>query len=319
MNQENQQNQCSRRVQETRLLTALVTPMLADGSIDFDTLALLAKRQEQAGNGITLLGSTGEGLALTFQEQLAVVKCVSELSLTVPIMVAVGGYNLETQVAWVKECNQYSISAYLLASPIYAKPGVVGLTQWFTSLLDSAVYPCMIYNVPSRSGVNLPVAAMQNIQSHRNCWAMKEASGDLATFLSYCQHCPTLDIYSGEDAMMPYLSGAGVKGLVSVAANIWPEATHQYVDMALAGQHQSLFPVWQNAVDALFQVASPIATKVLLAEKGLLKSATLRAPLIEQELPANHQLLETDNLIKRWLSDSQQIEILENNQIIGVK
>ncbi len=316
MNQENlvvKNNSADRpTVKDIQLWTALVTPLLPNGDIDFLSLTKVAQQQADAGNGITLLGSTGEGLSLTPDEQLSVVECITKLSLDVPIMVAVGGYNLSAQLAWLEQCNNLAVSAYLLASPIYAKPGVVGLTQWFNALLEQAQYPCMIYNVPSRSGVNIPVAAMQNIQHHKNCWAIKEASGCLNTFLAFAQHCSMLEVFSGEDAMMPYLAGAGVKGLVSVAANVWPEATHRYVDLALQGEHQSLFPVWKNAVEALFQVASPISTKVLMHQKNILNYPTLRAPLTEHELSANNNLVDIDQQINQWLEENKSLSDKKN-------
>lgn len=295
-------------VEETFLWTALVTPMLPNGDIDFVTLEKLAIEQAGAGNGITLLGSTGEGLALTPAEQLSLVKSVCDLSLNVPIMVSIGGYNLTAQLAWMSQCNELAISAYLLTCPIYTKPGVEGLTQWFNSLLDQAKYPCMIYNVPARSAINIPVNVMQNIQSHKKCWAIKEASGDINIFTSYAQHCPELAMFSGEDAMVPHLVEAGVKGLVSVAANVWPKATHRYVELALAGQIQSLFPVWNNAVNALFQVASPIPVKVLMHLINSLNYPTLRAPLTELEITENplalKSLMAADVEINQWLKQS---------------
>lgn len=315
MNKTNQaiqsQSKNSQVVDATRLWTALVTPMLPNGDIDFVNLEKLAKQQADASNGIALLGSTGEGLALTEDEQLSIVTFVSELALSVPIMVSVGGYNLPSQLTWINKCNALDISAYLLTSPIYTKPGVVGLTKWFTALLDQAKLPCMIYNVPSRSGIDIPVAVMENIQHHQNCWAMKESSGDLNTFLAFTQHCPELAIYSGEDAMMPYLAGAGVKGLVSVAANVWPEATHRYVDLSIAGDHQSLFPVWKNAVETLFQVSSPIPVKVIMHLNNLLNYPTLRAPLTEYEITENplalKALMSVDIEINQWLEKAKNI------------
>ncbi|MDG1751967.1 MAG: 4-hydroxy-tetrahydrodipicolinate synthase [Thalassotalea sp.] len=302
------QAQNNQTLEETFLWTALVTPMLLNGDVDFVTLEKLAIEQADAGNGITLLGSTGEGLALTPTEQFSVVKSVCALSLNVPIMVSVGGYNLPAQLAWMSQCNELAISAYLLTCPIYSKPGIVGLTQWFSVLLDKAKHPCMIYNVPSRSGINIPVTVMQNIQTHDKCWAVKEASGDIDTFLSYSQSCPELALYSGEDAMVPHLLEAGVKGLVSVAANVWPQATHRYVELALAGQHQTLFPEWKNAVDALFQTASPIPIKVLMHLTNMLNYPTLRAPLTELEITENplalKSLMAMDIEIKQWLEQS---------------
>lgn len=292
------------------LWTALITPFNHDGSIDFDSLANAAKLQAQAGNGILLLGSTGEGLALTNDEQLSVVKFICDLqnsfSQKSPLMVAVGGYNLSAQVNWIKQCNELDIHSYLLGTPLYAKPGEVGQTAWFKALLDAAELPCMLYNVPSRSGVEIPVATVQSLQSHPNCWAMKEASGDLNKFLNYRQHCPNIEMYTGEDAMVPYLIPAGVKGLVSVSANVWPQATRTYVDLCLAGQTSTMFPVWNNAVDALFSVANPIAVKVLMHQQKVISTPVLRAPLTHTELTDNAELLVVNEQINQWLAQANQ-------------
>ena len=128
----------------TVLWTALVTPFTENNSIDFDSLAVIAAKQAAAGNGIVLLGSTGEGLALTLVEKTEIVEFICQLKLNIPLMVAVGGYNLPEQIAWVEQCNQYPIEAFLLGTPVYAKPGVVGQTQWFERLLNTAKYPCML-------------------------------------------------------------------------------------------------------------------------------------------------------------------------------
>lgn len=299
-------NQSTSSINEYQVWTALVTPFHPDGTVDFDSLRENALLQNKVGNGILLLGSTGEGLALNKTEHKAIVDFVCQLTLTTPIMVAVGGYQLSEQIAWINYCNSLPIDAYLLGTPIYAKPGPAGQTQWFKALLDQAKFPCMLYNVPSRSGVGLSVTTLEQLKEHPNCWALKEASGDLTTFLAFKQHCPNVRLYSGEDAMMPYLAGAGVCGLVSVSSNVWPEAAKRYVELAIAGQPQGLFPLWQNAVDALFQVASPIPVKVLMANKGMIAHLTLRPPLTEQELAANNGLAEQDNLISQWLKRQSQ-------------
>lgn len=309
-------------VSDCPLWTALITPFLDDSSIDFASLAEIAKAQAQAGNGLLLLGSTGEGLALTSDEQFSIVEFIcnlqDSLSIKSPLMVAVGGYNLPDQITWIKRCNKLDIHSYLLGTPLYAKPGEVGQTGWFKALLDAANFPCMLYNVPSRSGVEIPVATVQNLQDHPNCWAMKEASGDLNKFLNYRRQCPNIDMYTGEDAMMPYLVPAGVKGLVSVSANVWPKATKTYVEWCLAGQTQTMFPVWNDAVDALFSVANPIAVKVLMQEQKAISTATLRAPLTHTELTDNTVLLAVDDQINQWLAQASQtsfINTIENRNI----
>ena len=299
------QNTKFENLNQTSLWTALITPLSASGEIDFASLENIANAQAQAGNGLVLLGSTGEGLALTSQEQLNIVEFICQLSLDVPLMIAVGGYNLVEQVNWIKRCNQLPISAYLLSSPIYTKPGPVGQTQWFSALLDAAQLPCMLYNVPSRSGVDIPISTLQAVQNHQNCWALKEASGDLNQFLAYRQHCPNISIFSGEDAMMPYLAKAGAKGLVSVCSNAWPKETKLYVELSLRGDTQSLFPLWNNAVDSIFQVASPIPVKVLMSEQQVINTPFLRAPLTHLELADNNSLLMSDKLISQWFAENQ--------------
>jgi 4-hydroxy-tetrahydrodipicolinate synthase len=303
-------------VSQPKVWTALITPLFDNGDIDYVSLRNAVLIQNSAENGILLLGSTGEGIALASDEQLAIVEYVCAMSLKVPLMVAVGGANLTEQLAWIHQCNVLPIHGYLLGSPLYAKPGAVGQAQWYKTLLDAAKLPCMLYNVPSRSGIELAISALQSIQNHRNCWALKEASGDLNKLLAYRQHCRELVLFSGEDAMMPYLASVGVKGLVSVCANVWPKETKRYVELALAGNTDGLFPVWKNAVDALFQASSPIPVKALMAELKIIASAQLRLPLSPQDLPKNHDLLSAHQAIEQWF---EQAELVTNmNQITGV-
>ena len=312
------QSNAVRSIEDFPLWTALVTPFLENNHIDFTSLKNIATAQAQAGNALLLLGSTGEGLALTNAEQLSIVEFVCGLQLNVPIMVAVAGYNLPDQINWIEQSNESSIDRFLLGTPLYAKPGVVGQTQWFEALLDAAKYPCMLYNVPSRSGVVIPVETVKSLQNHPNCWAMKEASGDLTQFLNYRKSCPNIELYSGEDAMLPYLVPAGVKGLVSVCANAWPQATQTYVQLCLAGETKSMFPLWNNAVAALFCVANPIPVKVLMQQQHNIQTPVLRAPLTHLELSDSSVLLGFDEQINQWLtqvSQSSFINIHENRNI----
>lgn len=302
MNQKNIHNTPQSVSPRCHLWTAIVTPFDQQGNIDYKSLTAVANAQAAAGNGIVVLGSTGEGLALTSHEQYAIVEHVCQLHLNTPIMVAVGGYNLVEQKAWIERCNPLKIQAFLLGSPLYAKPGPVGQTHWFSTLLDSAKHPCMLYNVPSRSGSSIPLATLSELQNHPNCWALKEASGDLNTFLAYRQHCPEVELYSGEDAMLPYLVAAGAKGLVSVCANAWPEATHQYVEDCLQGHTQHLFPLWKNAVESLFSVANPIPVKIIMHQQGVISCPVLRAPLTHLELENHANVIAANEEISEWLA-----------------
>lgn len=310
----NSQSIGARSVDACSLWTALVTPFLENNQIDFTSLEKIAIAQAEAGNGILLLGSTGEGLALTRDEQISIVEFVCDLQLNTPLMVAVGGSNLPEQINWVEYCNQLPIDSFLLGTPLYAKPGVVGQTQWFKALLDTANFPCMLYNVPSRSGVEIPVETLQHLQNHPNCWAMKEASGDLNKFLNYREQCPEVVLYSGEDAMLPYLVPAGAKGLVSVCANAWPQATQTYVQLCLVGQTNTMFPLWNRAVAALFCVANPIPVKMLMQQQQNIKTPILRAPLTHLELTDNTELLAFDEKINQWLVEANQSSFINTHE-----
>jgi 4-hydroxy-tetrahydrodipicolinate synthase len=282
------------------LWTALVTPFTESGKVDYAVLGQLVEQQQAANNGILLLGSTGEGLALSLKEQQSIVEHVCQLAPTVPLMVAVGGMNLTQQVAWVEYCNQLPIHGYLLGSPLYAKPGVVGQTHWFESLLNASIHPCMLYNVPGRSAVDIPPAVIENLSKHQNLWALKEASGDIAKFEGFRKAAPELAIFSGDDALMPYFAQAGATGLVSVAANAWPAQTHEFVKRSLSGQHPNLFTDWSQAIHSLFSVANPIPVKVLMHLQGRLSSPYLRPPLTHLELTQTDCITHANNTILSW-------------------
>ena len=286
--------------QDCLVWTALITPFDEHHQVDYQQLTILAQQQADAGNGILLLGSTGESLSLTVEEQLTIVKAVCELALAVPIMVGIGGYNVAQQKQMLSDCNQLAVDAYLLGATLYAKPNAHGQQMWYQALLDEADKPCMLYNVPSRSGINLSVEALANLQQHPNCWALKEASGQIEQFIQYRKHCPQVSLYSGEDALMPVLQSVGAKGLVSVAANVWPQQTHRYVEHCLHGNTQSVFPVWHDAVQALFDVANPIPVKALMHLKGLIKTPELRLPLSANDLTAIEPLQLADQQIQQW-------------------
>ncbi len=287
-------------VEEARLWTALITPMHENGDLHEEDLASLIHRQDDAGNGILILGSTGEGLALGPDDKKRVVKTASSLNIDVPVMVGVGGFNLKEQIEWIEYCHEFDIDSFLLVTPLYSKPGPTGQVAWFESLLNAADKPCMIYNVPSRTGTDLAPLVLEELSDHPNFFAVKEASGDIADYQNYRKLAPDLGFYSGDDAWTPFFAMAGCSGLVSVAANVWPKATHRYLDWCLAGRGPELFPLWQECTDALFEAPNPVPAKVLLKEKGEITNATLRPPLSEDEISDISFLTEADERISRW-------------------
>jgi len=291
-------------LKDTILWTALVTPMKEDGSINPDELASLIHKQDEAGNGVLILGSTGEGLALSLEDKKKVVETAASLNIDVPLMVGVGGFNLNRQLEWIEYCNRFAIESFLLVTPLYAKPNVNGQIAWFKALLNAANKPCMVYNVPSRTGVKLQPQVVADLKGHSNFYALKEASGCIADYQVFRKTAPELLIYSGDDGLMPFFAAAGCQGLVSVMANVWPKATHRYVEWCLQGRGPELLPLWQECSSALFAASNPIPTKVLLAEKGWIASPTLRLPLTEDEIEDIQFLLEADNRIEEWFQST---------------
>lgn len=285
---------------DTILWTALVTPMHENGDLNLDELASLIHRQDDAGNGVLILGSTGEGLALSTDDKKKVVETAASLNLDVPLMVGVGGFNLREQLEWIEYCNSFEIDAFLLVTPLYAKPNVKGQIQWFEALLNAADKPCMLYNVPSRTGVNMHFDVISTLADHDNICGLKEASGSVADYQEFRKRAPELPLYSGDDGLTPFFAAAGCQGLVSVMANVWPEATHRYTEWCLQGRGAELLPLWAECSSALFKASNPIPAKILLAEKGWINSATLRLPLTTDEIEDPGFLLEADKRIKQW-------------------
>lgn len=283
------------------LYTAIITPMDENGEIDYSSFEKLLRFQADSKCGILILGSTGEALALSYEEQCKVVEFTCSLELDSPIMVGVGGYQLNQQIKWINFCNNQKIDSFLLVTPLYAKPGTLGQTSWFRSLLDTAQKPCILYNVPSRTGVNLSYDTLENLKNHENLWALKEASGDFERFENYIKIAPNLKIYSGEDAILPELVNYGAIGLISVIANIWPQQTKKYVQMSIDKTiTNDVAKVWKQATAACFEVANPIPVKVWLTYKEIIKSNTLRSPLIADELNSIKNVKDADTLINTY-------------------
>lgn len=281
------------------LWTALITPMKESGEVHFEDLEKLIRRQEEAGNGVLLIGSTGEGLALEDEEQKEIIRFAQRLDLHVPVMVGVGGFQIKKQKEWIKYCND-KVDAFLIVSPLYAKPGPEGQKIWFRELMDIADKPCMIYNIPSRTGVEIPPNVIDELSDHPNFWSIKEASGNLDDFQSFREMVPDIPMFSGDDGLMPFLSVAGASGLVSVASNVWPKETAKFVEFCLSGNTESLFPVWKHAVEMLFSAPNPIPVKVLLYEKGIIESPELRLPLTVSDFQHKKRLRTSDTEIMNW-------------------
>lgn len=282
--------------------TAIITPMGDGGGVDYDSLEKLLREQDGAGNGITILGSTGEALNLDDIERKQILNFALSLKLNAPFMVGVGGINLNEQKTWVEYLNNLDgLDAYLLVVPPYAKPGVFGQYEWFKALMDLSKRPCVLYNVPGRTCKKLEFETVKMLVDHPNFWAIKEASGSLDDFKKFRQIAPNARMFSGEDGMLPEQCKLGCQGVISVLSNAWPTAAQawarQSVDKNLVNPE-----IWAKAAEAIFAAASPIPTKALLHDQGRIKSPALRPPLNIKDQADIEILRKADQEVQAWLS-----------------
>lgn len=276
--------------------TACVTPMDAKGDIDRKSFEYLLRKQESAGNGILLFGSTGEALAFRDDERLAALEWICKLELRVPLMVGVGGFQLPEVLKWLRACEDLPLHSYLMPTPYYAKPGPWGQQAWFAQLLDTVRRPCMLYNIPGRSAVKLSIKAVRSVIDHENLWALKEASGSDEDFASFVEAFPQLQVYSGNDAWFP----PGAVGAVSVISNAWPRAMRRYVRQCLEGTaDEATHKVWREAADAAC-VCNPVSVKSLLHLKEWITTPYLRPPLHVDDGKSPAVLRKQEERVAAW-------------------
>lgn len=294
-----------KKINDYPLWTAIVTPMNEDSSVDFESFEKILREQDAANVAVVILGSTGEALNLNKDECKKILEFGLSLGLTVPVMTGIGGFNQKETLEYVDYLNTLPLDAYLVVTPLYAKPGEHGQTAWFKAILDKAQKPCMLYNVPGRTGVKMNFNAVKNLAGHKNFWAIKEASGSVEDFKRYVEANPNAHVYSGDDGMVPDFAPHGCVGLVSVASNAWPVETRAYVVKAL---DKKLTPaeieIWKKACDTLFIAANPVPVKNLMHVQGKIKTNVLRAPLHHLDLSDNTPVLAANKKIHTWYKEN---------------
>lgn len=294
-------------VHQNFLWTALVTPFDAKAAVDFPSLERLLRKQESAGNGALVLGSTGESLALTDTEKRGLIEKVCALELKIPLMVGVSGTHLPSTLDWLRFCQQLPIDAYLLSVPHYVRPGCEGQERWFFQLLDAVDRPCMFYNHPGRAGSAFHIKAARAVSEHENAWAIKDASGDRETLLRFKEELPHIQLYSGNDDKLRAFCQAGGSGLVSVMANTWPRETRAYVQSCLGGLNEESDRLWLEAAQAV-NVCNPVSVKQLLYQKEWIQTPYPRLPLHPDDGKSPSVLIRQNQLIKQWFSHSYQTQ-----------
>lgn len=283
------------------LWTALVTPLTVEGEVAYEDLEHILREQESAGNGVVILGSTGEGLNLSEQQRRSIISFASSLDLQMPVVAGVGGYQLENQLEWMDFLETENLDGYLMVTPIYAKPGAKGQQHWFKSLMDRASRPCMLYNIPGRAGTSLNSRALEQLVDHPRFWTVKESSGSTEHFQQYQKILGDRPLYSGDDALLPDFAPYGAVGVVSVAGNAWPKAARLFSRLILNGEvDQQEIAFWKEASLALFSAPNPVPTKALLKEEKRITADTFRPPLHRDDLESMDKVLKASSDMQQW-------------------
>ena len=267
--------------------TAIVTPLTADG-IDFEAFGRLIDWQIDCGvNAIVAAGTTGEGSTLTDEEHRAVLKyCVDRVAGRVPVIAGTGSNDTAYAIDLTKYACEIGADAMLLVTPYYNKATQNGLITSFSAIADASTKPCILYNVPSRTGCNLLPATVASLAEHSNIVGIKEASGNISQIAQIAALCKDkLDLYSGNDDQIVPILALGGKGVISVLSNPLPRETVAICDLFRQGKVKEaadlqlkLLPL----IDALFLEVNPIPVKAAMAAMGFGENY-LRLPLTPME------------------------------------
>lgn len=268
---------------------ALVTPFHPDGSINYDKLAELVEEQIAKGtDAIIACGTTGEAATMTEKEHMDVVRFIIEKTAhRIPVIAGTGSNCTETAVELSREAEEAGAEGVLLVTPYYNKATQNGLIQHFTTIANSISIPCILYNVPSRTGVNIQPETMAYLYHHvKNIIGVKDATGNISMTAKLMTLVDQdFCLYSGnDDEIVPILSLGG-SGVISVLSNVAPGETHELCQRWFDGDTKgaldlqlSLFPL----IKALFAEVNPIPVKAALnlQQKNV---GSLRLPLTDAE------------------------------------
>lgn len=265
---------------------ALVTPFNKDGEIDYELFSKLIEFQiANKTDAIIVCGTTGEGSTLTVDERLELFSLAAEqVNGRVPVIGGTGSNSTSFSLEVAKEAENCGADAHLMVTPYYNKTSQKGLVKHYFTLADKLKRPVIVYNVPSRTGMNITPETYKELSEHENIVAVKEADTNIVKLQKSVYLCDgKLDFYVGNDDMISAACAVGCKGVVSVLANILPSFTHE---MAISGVKDNNIKSlkMQNEVmelaQKLFCDVNPIPVKEAMSQLSMCES-TMRLPLTE--------------------------------------
>ncbi|SDX53523.1 4-hydroxy-tetrahydrodipicolinate synthase [Lutibacter oricola] len=266
---------------------ALVTPFNSDNTVDVEGLKRLVKYQINNGvNYLVVLGTTAEAATLTLEErELVKATIIKANNGKLPLVLGIGGNNTVNVVEEIKQTDLSDFDAILSVAPYYNKPSQEGLYQHFKAVALSTKKPIVLYNVPSRTGVNIaPDTIIRLANDFENVVAVKEAAGDIVQAMSLIQNKPKdFMVISGDDMIALPMTLAGGSGVISVIGQGLPKDFSQLIQLGIEGKNTEAFALHYklaNSIDLIFEEGNPVGIKAML-QKLEICSANVRLPLVE--------------------------------------
>lgn len=263
--------------------TALITPFMEDGTIDFQSLSAMIEHQVNGGvDYLVIMGTTSEAPTITHEEQDQIIAhVVKQVAGRVPLVLGVGGNSTAAVVQRLEELSERLLTdfaAILSVTPYYNRPQQEGLYLHFSAVAEASPVPVILYNVPKRTGVNLlPETTRRIYDAHpQKIMGIKEACGSIEQFTETVNLSNgDFSVISGDDDLAYEMMKAGGDGLISVASNAWPKEMKQIVAEKDAMMQQRL----SHLIHLLFVEGNPSGIKTVLTEMGLIKNV-LRLPMV---------------------------------------
>lgn len=279
-----------------RLLTAMVTPFDSEGQVDYALAKRLALALLDSGSdGVVVAGTTGEAPTLSHDEKL---RLYAEVKTAVgdrgAVVAGVGTYNTEESVAHAREAARTGVDGLLIATPYYSKPPQEGLFRHFQAVAEAASIPCVIYNIPGRTGINVTADTQLRIAQIPNVIGVKEASGDLDQIARLIEEAPGYRVWSGDDQLtLPILSLGGY-GCICVVSHLVGLQMRDLIQAYVDGRvdeatriHRRLLPLMKTLMTA---AGNPVPVKHALNQVGF-PAGGFRLPLVEPDAVAAEKIM----------------------------
>ncbi len=280
----------------TGVATALITPFDKQGKIDYGKMADLIEFQIAEGiNALVICGTTGESSTMTDEEhEDCITFAVKQAAGRVPVIAGAGSNDTAYAINLARHACAEGADALLMVTPYYNKATQNGLVRMYTEIADAVDKPIILYNVPSRTGVNIEPATYLKLADHPNIAAIKEANGNLSKIVETVALLDgKLDVYSGNDDQIVPLLSMGGKGVISVLSNVMPRKTVELCDRFFKGDvagaaklQCEMLPL----INALFCEVNPVPVKAAMAAMGYTENV-LRSPLYPMEEANEARLL----------------------------